>query len=172
MASPASASSRRRSTRALEGAGVDAVPGLFDYLAGAVPLVIFVVIAARAVIFARRLHSQGITLRPKPPSGTIFSESGVKGSVSGTWHTTVSGSGLIVWVTPVEFFLSLPFPLNLLGHTLRQPISWAIPPSQVKVQPVIDHKAVSVLLQYTDGRTSLVTLRPREPEKLRAALRT
>jgi hypothetical protein len=145
---------------------VNSVPDVVDYAFGLLPAIAFVVVLVRSIYFAMQLRSQGVALRPHTPLNAVFSETGVRGSLSGSWHRSVSGSGLTVWVTPQECFISLPFPLNVLAYSFRQPFNWVLSISQIERRTNADARLITLLFKYPDGRTTLANLRLRDPGKL------
>ena len=161
---------RPSAQRLLEGAHVASSLKSHGELGGGILVAAMVIVGVIVVSRYRRFVASGRVLRPLPPRNARFIDLGAKAQLDGAG----AGFGMrdtYLWVTEYELVIETPFPYNLMGLALGEPLSERAPLANIKTVAVLDRHIARVSFTSLDGDTRTISLDVRDSSLLEAALR-
>jgi hypothetical protein len=123
--------------------------------------------------YARR-KAAGTPLRPVPPAGAIFIESGASGYSEKSFMTRIGGASriLLVWISPSELAIQKTFPFSVLMADYDNDLEHRLSLNRVTGVDVVGPSKARLCFTDLGGTQHTLMLRLKDPAGFKAAIKS
>jgi hypothetical protein len=132
----------------------------------------FLMLLFRTVRNHARLKAAGTPLRPVPPAGAIFCESGASGYSERSFKTRIGGASrmLLVWVSQSELGIQKTFPFSVLMADHDNDLEHRLSLNRVAGVDVVGPSKARLCFTDLGGAQHTLMLRLKDPTGFAAAI--